>query len=959
MAANLATGSVMVGRREELRALGRLVAAVAARRGGIGWVQGEPGIGKSTLLDAALAQAADLGCDVHRGAASELMQPFPLRLMADSLGISARSVDPASVHIAGMLRGELTVPETIDPVLAAGERMLEMVDRWCARGPVVLAVEDLQWADDPSLLFWNRLARAVDQIPLLLIGSARPHPQRVKLDRLWELVTARDGVSVVLGPMTPDDVADLAGHIAGGIPGPRLRAALRRAGGNPLYVAELVAALVRDGLLEVHGAAAELGGEAQVSPASLQVAISSRLGFVPADTRKALRMAALLGNEFDAAELAVVTRRSVAELAEALADAVASGLLSGSGERLRFRHELIQQVLLEETPAAIRPALHGEFARLLAESGSGADVVARHLMAVPDRTEDWVITWLTTTPMMTLYALPQVSAELLGGAVHSMADDDPRWEVLATRLTQVLSWLGRDEQATRMGVAIAERTSNAALASRMRMHIIRSAGRMQRWAEALPFCACSPVDDELPPALRARLGAWSAVALSSAGRAAEGAAMAQDALRRAAASPDPLTIGYAQHAAAMCCGAAARPGHLRAALDALDAQPGHDAEALDLRMMLLAQHAGQSVHLARHQEAEDALAQGLLLADRAGTYQAAVTLTAAAEFYYRFGRWDEALMHLGNIDPEFYGSEQINSYRGLAAVIALRRGERASADEQLRAAAAALPAVGARPPGRASLPVSPLTRAAALRAEADGDLGRALELMGGLMSAPAGLGLHERQDDLPYLVRLALEAEADGTAKAAAALAEADVAADSAPSRIAAAAFCRALVDGDAAALLGVAGTYQGYGWLPYRAFALEEAAVRLAETGNTAAARQALTDAVRIYTSLGASWDIRRADRRLRPYRIRRGPRSIHRRASTGWQALTPSELRIASLVAQGLSNPEIAEDLFLSRRTVQAHVSNILGKLRLRSRVDIARAAAQQAPGGLPDRGHPPAAS
>jgi DNA-binding NarL/FixJ family response regulator len=144
-----------------------------------------------------------------------------------------------------------------------------------------------------------------------------------------------------------------------------------------------------------------------------------------------------------------------------------------------------------------------------------------------------------------------------------------------------------------------------------------------------------------------------------------------------------------------------------------------------------------------------------------------------------------------------------------------------------------------------------------------------------------------------------------------------------------------------------VAADYRAYGWLPYLASALEEAAVRLAQAGETTRGRAALTDAARVYADLGATADIRRADARLRPYGIRRGPRSTHRRATTGWAALTPSEVNIARMVARGLSNPDIASELYLSRRTVQTHVSNILGKLELRSRLDIVRVAARQPDG------------
>jgi DNA-binding CsgD family transcriptional regulator len=196
------------------------------------------------------------------------------------------------------------------------------------------------------------------------------------------------------------------------------------------------------------------------------------------------------------------------------------------------------------------------------------------------------------------------------------------------------------------------------------------------------------------------------------------------------------------------------------------------------------------------------------------------------------------------------------------------------------------------------------------------------------------------RDDMAYLTRLALAADDTATAQAAAAQAETDLANDESAGRAVTTACCQALLAADASGLLKVAADYSDFGWLPSCAFALEEAAVLLAQAGDIARARAALTDAARIYTDLGAAWTIRRADGRLRPYGVRRGPRSVHRRATTGWEALTPAEVQIARLVACGASNPDIATELFLSRSTVQTHVSNILTKLGARSRVDIVRA-------------------
>ena len=96
------------------------------------------------------------------------------------------------------------------------------------------------------------------------------------------------------------------------------------------------------------------------------------------------------------------------------------------------------------------------------------------------------------------------------------------------------------------------------------------------------------------------------------------------------------------------------------------------------------------------------------------------------------------------------------------------------------------------------------------------------------------------------------------------------------------------------------------------------------------------------IYTSLGAATDAARLQAVFRAHGIRRGPQSKHRQARTGWDSLTPTEVKVAALVEEGMSNPEIAAKLLLSRRTVATHVSHILKKLGVHSRTDIAREAA-----------------
>jgi DNA-binding CsgD family transcriptional regulator len=110
---------------------------------------------------------------------------------------------------------------------------------------------------------------------------------------------------------------------------------------------------------------------------------------------------------------------------------------------------------------------------------------------------------------------------------------------------------------------------------------------------------------------------------------------------------------------------------------------------------------------------------------------------------------------------------------------------------------------------------------------------------------------------------------------------------------------------------------------------AVEDLAAVLAEHGQREEARAALNEAVSLYEGLNARWDIRRADSRLRPYGIRRGVRGPRvQRAASGWAALTPTEVKIAALVARGDSTSDIARSKFLSRRTVQTYISHILAR-------------------------------
>ena len=189
---------------------------------------------------------------------------------------------------------------------------------------------------------------------------------------------------------------------------------------------------------------------------------------------------------------------------------------------------------------------------------------------------------------------------------------------------------------------------------------------------------------------------------------------------------------------------------------------------------------------------------------------------------------------------------------------------------------------------------------------------------------------------LPDVVRLALAVGEPAVARAATEACTAAAEQQRLPLVAACARHCRGLLTADPTQLHTVADAFAEVGYPFFGAQALENAAVVHAERGDASAARTAYGRAVDTYTELGAAWGLMRADARLRPLGIRRGVRGARRRPSTGWEALTPAESKIVQLVAAGQSNPDIAAALFLSRATVQTHVSHILAKLGAHSRIE-----------------------
>ena len=431
----------LVGRDSEMALLTGLVRKVARGRGGSVLIEGEPGIGKSALVRAAVAEAPEAGCQVFWGAGDELGQALPLLPFLDGLRVREPSANPRREAIVRLLRGEVAADRGTDVPAVLAEQLLALVAEQCAVRPAVLVVDDLQWADPASVTLWGRLARSAGQVPLLLVGMMRPVPQR---EDLLALRRAAGGAArLELTGLTGAAVTDLVAALAGGRPDGSLLRLAGGAAGNPLYVTELITALMRSSKVRITGtgAATLTAGSA---PGSLSAAIADRLGFVTQPVREVLRVAALLGVDFTVTDLAIILDRNVADLVRAIDDARAAGVLAESGHGLGFRHPLIRAALYDEMPAPVRAAWHRDAGRALAEAGAPADRVARQMLQAiagpgdtPEPMDKWMLTWLADAADLLVGQAPQVAAELLRRAVA----DSPaglQHDRLAARLADAL-----------------------------------------------------------------------------------------------------------------------------------------------------------------------------------------------------------------------------------------------------------------------------------------------------------------------------------------------------------------------------------------------------------------------------------------------------------------------------------------------------------------------------------------
>jgi hypothetical protein len=173
---------------------------------------------------------------------------LPLRVMLDCLQVRPGSPDPRRAKAAGLLRSErVGLISTGDTSAIGVEVLVTLVDELCGADPTVIVVDDVQWADAASLLVWHQLAASITQLRLLLIATCRLSPARPEVRQMRGEVARRGAQVITLGPLPEKDVTAMVTKMLASSSSDDARYKLTaQAAGNPLYVRELIDALVRE-----------------------------------------------------------------------------------------------------------------------------------------------------------------------------------------------------------------------------------------------------------------------------------------------------------------------------------------------------------------------------------------------------------------------------------------------------------------------------------------------------------------------------------------------------------------------------------------------------------------------------------------------------------------------------------------------------------------------------------------
>ncbi|MCP2356942.1 DNA-binding CsgD family transcriptional regulator [Nonomuraea thailandensis] len=899
-------------------------------------IDGEPGVGKTRLLEHLVERAEAAGRTVLAGSATEFERLVPFGVYVDAftrLSDTAPEGGPAEAALGTLLSaGKADQLDRYHTYRSIRSFLARLADDCGA----VVALDDLHWADAPSLELTEFLLRRPPAAGFTLALACRTGTVPPVIA---EAVARRDPhvTRLSLAPLDEDAAALLVPPQVD--PG-RRRLMYRASGGNPLFLRALLDA---DDRLLSELAEGRPGATLALEQTLLAVLRRELDRLTPAG-RRAAHAAAVAGELASPVVISHVAELDAASAAAAVDELCRHGLGTLAGARFAFRHPLVRAAAYDTCGAAWRVAAHARVAGHLRRTDGSLALLAHHTERCAEPGDERAARTLGDAGIAYLDSAPATAVRLLREALRVLPERDDlvpyRGRLLTglARGTGVMGSLTESRRILHEVIHLPPEVASAAVA--FSSVISRMLGRLDE-AQALLSAQTRKAEGRVRAQLLAELAAVAMLRSDPGGARRH----AREALALVSETADPALEAAAYALMGVACmqdgDLAAARAHSRRAGWLMDSASD---TALVPHVELIAPLSWSEIFLGRPADAERHLTRGVELATMSGrSYAMPYLLIGQAQLNARTGQLAEAIEiaeHAAAASEYIRSSETLAMARCVLLLPVLWR-------HGIEAALALAGSLAANGPGSAwwqAMAYVPVARVGlagqagpdhrlppvltrdteverlavqSIRAGADGDVGTALARSAAAVEA-AG--------DLPYRLGLAHDA------RARALCGHDDLPGAVTAARISAERFAES-------------------GAVVERGLAHQLLATLHDRMGDAAASRAEIGRAKAAYRESGADWlaaRLTRVERRL----AARGQRHAARET-----ALTGREREVAELISQGLTNREVAERLQVSQKTVETHVSRIFSKYDVRSRVALARRlSGGDLPAGRPE---PPAGS
>jgi DNA-binding CsgD family transcriptional regulator len=906
------------GRAGELKVIGALVTALAQGRGGVLVIEGPPGIGKSRLLSEVMALADKAGVRTLFGEAFEYQQTVPFF----SLFMATLRADPPVGDAEALRRlgasADLrywVVHDLADAIYAAA-----------AETPLAIVLEDIHWADNGTLLALRSLVTARLDVPVLWVLTARTGAGGPALQETLSVLQGANAAFVRVAAMSANAVAEMVSDAVRANADESLLNLAAKAHGNPFLVRELVGGLDEEGRLAVSGGRAVASGEAL--PRRLGANMDQRLGLLSVGAGEVVRVAAVLPDRFSAGLLAAMLDRQPASLMAAVDEAVRADLLVEDDEQLRFRHDLLREATRQSLPESLRRAMERQSASVMLGMGAAPAEVATQLARSADPGDREAVTALRQAAQSVGHSDASAAADLSTRALELLAADDAEHGLLVAETVGLLNRASRYQEAEELAVAaLSEASPQEEAEIRLRLTTLTKHSTRRRVEENRRALQLGDISE----VTRARHLAYLAYNLTFHDQRGQRRAAAKEAAAAAASTGDLESKIVADVTFALLdCG----EGHAGRAVRSLEelCVLARTSDATEAHYFAAIHHALLLVVVGRLDDAAAQVADGTEQARRAGNAMALdIWVALDGMVHLAAGRLSAARDAAESLPPpERPDMTERDMMRiVILAEVAVRTDDRNLLQQMVNDASDAY-STGS------SVVRWVAAHVLALAAWQRDDVHDAMRWLGDITLFEGSFW----PQVLDQVILGARVASAAGDAGLRARVLQAtDLLERERPAIqlfTGVAGYARGILERDAQALLAAADLLQASSRPLLYAAAAEDAGGELAHADCGDEAVDQLNAAFDTYLHHEALADARRVGRELRRLGVER--RIVSQpRVKTGWDSLTDSELTVVNLIAQGVTNRSVAEQLHLSLHTVKTHVHNAFAKLGINSRAEL----------------------